>query len=169
MKDIIIIHGAPGTGKTSACLELQKQLDYPPYLELDRLRRFHMDPAWLNVSSKDEEMGLLNMISMTKNYSDNGYHNIIVSHLKEFQLTRFIEHFTNQNYVIISLVVSDDQVLKKRVLTETRDSGFRDYREAIQRNKDIKSRKPYVHEIRLDNTRNSPSQTVKQIMEYIKQ
>lgn len=167
MKDIIIIHGAPGCGKTSTCQELQKQLDYPPYLELDRLRQFHVDPEWKKASLQDERMALLNMIGMTKNYLDQGYKNLIVSHLREGQLVEFIKSFSQQNYIIISIVVSNDGILKQRVLCPTRDSGFRDYEESIDRNKKISQREILKNEHRIDNTHSDVQTTVSAIMQIV--
>lgn len=75
--DLIVIAGAPGSGKSTVCrLLLQPELD-GPLIELGRLREFRLNRAWTNASSLEEEMAFENLVGIVRNYFRNGYKNVL--------------------------------------------------------------------------------------------
>jgi adenylate kinase family enzyme len=42
--DLVVIAGAPGSGKSELCRELRKRWKMVPMVELSDLRNFHLDP-----------------------------------------------------------------------------------------------------------------------------
>lgn len=50
--------------------------------------------------------------------------------------------------------------MQNRVLTDSRDSGYRDYKAAIEWNKELIKRDSYVNEIKVDNSSDNPDETV---------
>ncbi len=166
MYDFIFISGAPGSGKTTIAKLLQKRLK-SPLIDFGNVRVFHLDREWTNTSKKEEKMSFENLTFILKNYVKNGYKNVIVTDLQDFRILQLDDIYKEYKYVIFSLVVSKDSELKKRVLDEKRDSGFRDLHKALQWNKDLLQRSPQVNEARIDNSHNSPKRTVEKITDLL--
>ncbi|CAF1662328.1 unnamed protein product, partial [Didymodactylos carnosus] len=94
--------------------------------------------------------------------------NVMVNDLRDErleQLSKYLSH-DQYRYLIITLVVSDDNLLKQRVLGP-RDSGFRNFERAIECNRNIRQRSLCVHEHKLDNTNHTPRQTADQVLQII--
>ncbi len=166
MKDIIFISGTPGIGKTSIGRMLKEKLK-SPYIDLAWLRSYHLDSKWKNANNKEEKMSLSNLRFIIRNYLKNGYKNIVITDLRSKSREKLVKSFSNTNYLIIKLIINDDKELKKRVLTESRDSGWRDYEKSIKLNKTIKERDLLENEVEIDNTHNSPNKTVKEILRHL--
>lgn len=79
------------------------------------------------------------------------------------QLSRIFK----SNYYNFSLYVLDDNELQKRVLDDSRDSGYRDYKAAIEWNKKLINRDLYKNEIKVDNSSNKPEEVVRLILNHI--
>ena len=163
--DLIIFSGAPGSGKSTVCKILQKRLNCP-LIDFGWIREFHLDREWKNANKKEEQMSFENLVFILKNYINNGYKDVIVNDLQDFRIEQIPKRFTKNRYIIISLIVKDDNELKNRVLGE-RDSGFKDFKAAISWNKKIIDRKSLKNEIKVDNTHNSPEKTVESILKII--
>lgn len=166
MFDLIFIGGSPGTGKTTIAKLLQEKLQSPA-IEYGWIRGFHLDKGWTNISEKEEIMSFENMIFILRNYIKNGYKNIIVSDFEEKRIKQLQELFPHNKYVIFSLYVDNNDELKRRVLTGSRDSGFRDYEKSIEWNKTVQERKNLPNEIKIDNTHNKPAQALQIILDYL--
>ena len=166
MYDFIFIAGSPGSGKTTITKLLQARLQSPS-IDFGVLREFHLDREWKKASDEEEKMSFENLMFILRNYVKNGYTNILVNDLQDFRIEQVPEVFKENRYVIVSLVVKDDEELKRRVLTESRDSGFRDFEQAIEWNKRIHDREQLSGEYKLDNTHNNPQQTVDQILKLL--
>ena len=70
---------------------------------------------------------------------------------------------------MFTLYLTDDAVLKQRVLTESRDSGFRDYEQSIEFNKKLRDELHFPNEHKINNTHQTPEETVSQIVKIINQ
>lgn len=165
MKDLIILSGAPGSGK-STIGELLREQEGFVLVDFGWLRQGHLDNTWSNTSEKEEGMAFDNLIYIIKNYWKNGYKNIIATDFEERRVPVLAEVFKDSNYIIISLTISDDEELKKRVLGE-RDSGFKNVEAALEWNRLLKIRPNLPHEVKLDNTHNDPRETVRQILKLV--
>ncbi len=159
MTNFIFIAGSPGSGKTTISNLLKDKLNNPPMIDFGWIREFHLDREWKNAGKKEEQMSFENLTFILKNYIKYGYKNIIVNDLQDFRIEQIPKEFSKYNYVIISLIVKDDDELKNRVLGE-RDSGFRDVKTALSWNKRIIERKNFKHEFKVDNTHRNPRKTV---------
>lgn len=162
---LIIFAGAPGSGKTTICKLLQRELN-SPLIDFGYLREWHLDSKWTNANAKEEQMAFENLVYVLKNYIKNGYSNILVNDLTEDKVAKLAKIFL-KNKIIISLIV-DDAVLRKRVVNPKRDSGFRNVEKAIEWNRKLKRRKLFENEIRVDNSHNSPKKTVKELLFILK-
>ena len=58
--------------------------------------------------------------------------------------------FSNRRVLVLSLIVTDYEVLKHRI--ETRNQGWRDVDASWQRNQATRARKPWSNELRVDVT-----------------
>lgn len=167
MIDFIFIAGSPGSGKTTISALLKTELNNPPMIDFGWIREFHLDRKWRNASKKEEQMSFENLTYILKNYIKCGYKNIIVNDLQDFRIEQIPRKFSRYNFVIISLIVKDNEELKKRILGE-RDSGFKDVKTALSWNKKIIERKNLKNEFKVDNTHSNPKKTVSTILEILK-
>ncbi len=67
MINIIIIAGSPGSGKSTVCGLLLKELD-SVWIDYGRLREFHLDREWKKADKKEEEMTFENLALILENY-----------------------------------------------------------------------------------------------------
>lgn len=167
MYNLIFINGAPGTGKSTTAELLQKELD-SPYIDFGNLRIFHLNWDWSNQSSEEEEMSFENLIYILNNYIKHKYSNVIVTDLRDYRTKQIPQLFSKNEYIIFTLIVSDDTILKKRVLNETRDSGYKDFEKAIEWNRREIDRPLLPNEIKIDNTNLTVDNVLKNILNHLK-
>lgn len=108
--DLLVIAGAPGSGKTTVCDILYAALE-SPYIDFGDVRNFHLDRQWSNQSPQEEQMSFENLVYILKNYIRYGYKNVILNDLKDFRVQQIPELFAKHNYLIASLVVESDDEL----------------------------------------------------------
>jgi chloramphenicol 3-O-phosphotransferase len=166
MADFIIIGGAPGSGKTTVSERLRTVLA-APLIDFGSLRVFHLDPTWSNASPTEEAMAFENLLFILQNYARHGYTNVIVNDLRDHRIQQLPTALAGYNFVIVTLVVTDDAVLAGRVRNPERDSGFRDVAAALDWNRDLLQRPPVENEHKLDNTLLSIAETVRGVQALI--
>jgi adenylate kinase family enzyme len=162
MKDFVIFTGAPASGKTTVAELLWKETK-SPLVDFGDLRAWHLEYDWSNANPQEEEMAFANLLFVLKNYADHGYKNVLVTDLRDDVVIRLANQLSDSNVLIVSLALSDEEELKKRVQSE-RGSGFKNVGEAIKRNRGIIARTILQNEIRLDNSHNQPSKTMADII-----
>jgi tRNA uridine 5-carbamoylmethylation protein Kti12 len=167
MPSLIFIGGAPGSGKTTVSRLLHAEFQ-SVMIDFGTLREFHLDNLWTKESDREEQMAFENLIFILKNYLRNGYQNVIVNDLKDFRIAQIPQAFETDDFLIVTLVVKDDVVLRARVLDPTRDSGWRNVEGALAWNRAVIERPAVRNEYKLDNTRLTPEDTAWEIMNLIK-
>ena len=160
--DLLVIAGAPGSGKTTVSDLLHTALQ-SPYIDFGDVRNFHLDSQWSNESPREEQMSFENLIYILKNYIRYGYKNIILNDLKDFRVQQIPELFAEHNYLVVTLVIQSDEELAARI--RNRNSGFTNVERALAWNKEIQQRPLLAGEHRIDNTYNEPRQTVDMILQ----
>lgn len=163
---LIFIAGSPGTGKTTVSKLLRDKLN-SPYIDFGWLREFHLDREWKKANEKEEQMAFDNLVFMLKNYIKNDYKNVIVTDLLEKRIAQIHELFQPDVYIIFTLTVSDDEELKRRVLEPTRDSGYRNFEEAIAWNRREMERSIFQNETKIDTIDKLPEEVTNSIIEQL--
>lgn len=167
MYDFIFIIGAQGSGKTTVARLLKDKLN-SVYIDYDWIRDFHLNNGWSNTSDSEEKMSFENLCFLLKNYAKHGYKNVIVGGFTEEKIAPILEELKDFQYIVITLILSNDEVLKQRVLTESRDSGFRGYEESIRFNNRLKNELSFPNEHKIDNTNQTPEETANEIENLLK-
>ena len=167
MTKIIFISGAPGSGKTTISNQLKIQLKDCPLIDFGWIREFHLNKSWGNATDKEEQMSFENLVFILKNYIKNGYPHIIVNDLLDKRIMEIAKIFKPTDYLIFSLVVNDDKELSQRVLDTTRDSGYKNVKDALRWNKQLINRGPVNNEFKIDNSSKNPKNAIKIILQKI--
>ena len=162
MKDLIIIHGAPGVGKTTIGRILKKQLN-GVLLDLDWIRSKHLDDAWTNCSPAEEELSYRILLRTIAEYIAYGYKDILLNSSDIVSLMSHDAFFRSIDYKIITLTAADAE-LSRRVVHPERDSGWRNPKGSVARNKVIVDRPMLPNEVRIDTTDLSPDATALEII-----
>ncbi len=168
MYDLVLLIGTSGIGKTSTGRLLEEKLNIP-YINYGWLRQFYRDINW-KTDSKEEQYAFEQLKEMLRKHIQLGYKNTVVDDLPLFRPSRVIQladHFKENKYIIISLVVNDNEILKQRVMDETRDSGFRDVEKAIKWNRELRESQLLPNEHRIDTTKKSVHEAVEEIKRLI--
>lgn len=168
MHDFIFLFGAPGVGKTTVARLLKEKLNIP-YVDYDWIRSYHLQKDWNNNSEQERKMSFENLIFIIKNYKKHGFKNVVVGGMRIYDIEKILQIFKEDNFIITTLFVKDDSILKKRVLTETRDSGWRDFKDSIEFNKKIQEELTFPNEHKIDTTTQTPEETANQIVNLLTQ
>lgn len=163
MYNFIFILGTQGAGKTTISRLLKEKLN-SVHIDYDWIRGFHLNKEWKNATDAEEEMSFENLLFLLKNYAKHNYENVIVGGFTEKNIEKVLSELKDYKNIVITLYLSNDEVLKQRVLTESRDSGFRDFEESIQFNKKLRDELHYPNEHKVNNTNQTPEETTNQIV-----
>ena len=166
MASVIVISGAPGSGKTTITKLLHQHFQ-SVMIEIGWLRQYHLDPLWLKASPREEAMSFENLVFILRNYLKNDYDYILVNDLEDHRIQQIPSLFEPHQFIIISLVILDDEVLKCRVLDPDRDSGYRDHRTAVISNHALMDRPLLTNEYKFDNTSTDLEEACRKIIDLI--
>lgn len=166
MTDLLVVAGAPGSGKTTIARLLHAELG-GAYIDFGYLREFHLDNGWSNASPREEAMAFENLLYVIRNYFRHGYAPVIVTDLLDFRVQEIPVHFRHDDFVIATLVVHDDAELKRRVLIPERDSGYRDFASSLAWNRSLIERPAVQNEVKIDNTLTDPAGAVGRILALV--
>ena len=167
--DFIIIHGAPGTGKTTVAKIISEELK-SPWIEFGTIPEFRYLTPDMPISMEDEqEIVFETLMATCKIYNKHGYKNFILTDFdfNDKKLLDVVEEFKDKNYLIINLFLSNDEIIKDRVLTRDNGNNFRDYESAIELNQRIINSPLLPNEYRIESSK-PLEQVVADIYEIIK-
>ncbi len=165
--DIIFIAGAPGTGKSSVAHALQKKLASPCF-EFGWIPEFRQKGAKTISYQEEEGIAFENLVLVTKNYVKHGFGNTIITDLEDKRILELHRNFSKEKYILFVLTISDDEILKSRVMDKARTSEYRDVKSAIKINQEILARPLLKNEVRIDTTKISLPKVVKEILNHLK-
>lgn len=149
--DFLFLHGAPGAGKSSVARRVHERLG-TPYFEFGWIPEFRQLRHEALTYEQEEALSFENLALVLKNYRRRGFDRIVVTDLRDPIVRRVPRVFARTNWALLTLTLSDDELVKARVLDETRSSGYRDWEEAIALNRLYQTRPLLPRETRLDVT-----------------
>ena len=164
--DFVFIAGAPGSGKSTVAQALQERLGSPLF-EFAWIPEFRLPVP--DSHAREEQLSFENLCGVIKNYVRHGYRNILITDLDDRRFREIPRRFQRYDYLIVTLVITDDESLKRRVLNESRSSGYRDWEAALEHNRKIMGRGLLRNEVRVDNTSQTVKVTVEEIIGYVNQ
>jgi predicted kinase len=157
MPGIIVIGGAPGTGKSTLALALRDALG-SPWIDFGRLREFHLKRDWSNQSPAEEQMTFENLISISRNYLRHGYANVIIDDLQDARVQQMPTVLHDLPLHILTLFVTDPSVLRRRLAS--RSDGWTNADAAIEWNQRVIQRPCVRCEWKIDVTTKSPAEVL---------
>lgn len=164
---VIVIHGAPGSGKSSTAVLLHKKLR-SPWFEFGWIPEFrnlnpHTEISW----EQETEISFENLILVVKNYIRHGFKNIIITDINfDSQILRLPEVFDGLEYKLFTLY-ADDDTLKNRILTRNNGNTFCDWESSLKTNALLTSRPLLQNEIRICTDNITAAEVTNKIMEEL--
>jgi len=166
MKKIIFIAGAPGVGKSTISALLHKKHGFP-VIDFGRMIITHLD----NIRSANVEnishqkMSFEIFMKAIECHIKYGFFPVIVNDLRDTQVQQIQEYFSDTDYIIISLYVTNKEELETRILSVSRDEdSFQNASEAWAWNESLRKRSAFHNEHKIDITQTDPSKTVDEIL-----
>jgi adenylate kinase family enzyme len=160
--DIVVIVGAPAAGKTTVAKALRQELG-GAHIDMGVFREMYLDPAWTAANPAEAQMAFELACHTARTFVQNRISPVFLVDLCPEHLPQLERQFGQHSYAIVSLTVSDRGILAGRMAHPARDSGFRDIEAAWAWNQSELGREPLPHEVRLDTTESSVSETTARI------
>lgn len=165
--DIVILRGAPGSGKSQTAKSLSKYFPKGVRLEVDTIRQMVISVDWKN---QQEHINMLQVsMGLVHDFLQQDFGPVIV--VDTFSGDKIIKYLetlrsldSNLCIKIFGLYVTDDE-LKKRLELRSSDE-FRDFAICKKLNGDVKRIK-YEGEIQIDTTGLTANQTAENIFKYL--
>jgi broad-specificity NMP kinase len=160
---VIVIHGAPGCGKTTTASKLN-ELYKSPWFEFGWIPEFrHLNPHTEMSFKDEEEMTFETLMLVVKNYIRHGFENIILSDLNDIRLLQIPDEFKDFDYIIFTLYSDDDDVIKERILNRDNGNEYKNYNAAILLNTNIKRRMKLPNEYMIRSDDKTPDEVIREI------
>jgi thymidylate kinase len=164
--DFIFIHGAPGTGKSTLAWALQHHLQSPCF-EFGWIPEFRVKRDSTITWEEEESLSFENLTLVVKNYVRHGFEKIIITDLRDHIIQTIPEVFARFSYRQVTLWMDNDELLKSRVLEESRSSGYRNWQESLEINGTIMARDLMPNEVRFNSEALSVDQLVLRVLETL--
>ena len=164
MNELIILAGAPGSGKSTLGHGLKDALD-SVFIDYGQLRKFHMDPFWIKKGDTEEALAFENLLFVIRNYFDKGWKPVIVSDLPFFRTAELATAFPDNRTMVITLMISDEELARR---VELRSEGWKDMGRIMEWNRQVRESAPLPQEVRIETTGLQKEETLNKALAYLK-
>lgn len=164
--DFVFIHGAPGSGKSTLAWALQNYLQSPCF-EFGWIPEFRVKRDSTITWEEEESLAFENLTLVAKNYIRHGFEKIIITDLRDHIIRSVPAVFAGHSYRLVTLWMDNDELLKSRVLEESRSSGYRNWQESLEINRTILARGLMPNEVRLNSAESNLDQLVARVLETL--
>lgn len=165
MHDLIILAGAPGSGKSTLGYGLKGALD-GVYIDYGHLRKFHMDPEWNKKGDAEEALTFENLLFIVQNYLSRGWKPVIVSDTPFYRTPELAAAFPESKVCVVTLMTSDEE-LARRIAERT--EGWKDLGRILEWNKAVRESTPLPNEVRIETTGFPREETLARTLQYLRQ
>jgi hypothetical protein len=116
---------------------------------------------------EEEFLSVENLTLVVKNYVRHGFEKIIITDLRDHIIQTIPEVFAGFSYRLFTLWIDNDDLLKSRVLEESRSSGYRNWQESLEINRTILARGLMPNEVRFNSEQLSVERLVAGVLETL--
>jgi chloramphenicol 3-O-phosphotransferase len=166
VRTFIFLAGAPGAGKSTVAAILQRRLGTPLF-EFGWIPEFRNTGTRVISYTEDESLAFENLTLVLKNYARHGFANILITDLEDKRIEQLGSVFQGFSFMIVALRVLDEDELRRRVMDESRPSGYRDWREAVRINRRLLARPPFPSEHFIDIAAESAAEVADTMLELM--
>lgn len=163
---VILMNGAPGTGKTTVSALLHEAWKCP-WFEFGWIPEFrHLNPHTQITYEEEEQLSFENLMLVTRNYLRHGYARVLISDLRPEKVLEAADALCDCDVRVITLY-ADEQTIRHRVRTRNNGNTYRDEDAAVKINAQILSASPRACEMRMDTGCISPEEVARRICESL--
>jgi len=164
VRTFIFLAGAPGSGKSFVAAALQRKLGTPLF-EFGWIPEFRNTGTRIISYEEDESLAFENLALVLRNCARHGFRNIIVTDLENKRIEHLGRVFRDFDFVIATLRVIDEAELRRRVMDESRSSGYQDWQESVRNNRQLLLRPPFPNERFIDVCTESIEEVADRVLE----
>lgn len=163
---IILLNGAPGSGKTTISALLHEKLRCP-WFEFGWIPEFrHLNPHTEITYEEEEALSFENLMLVCGNYMRHGFEHLLISDLRPELVCKAADALQAYHPIIITLY-AEEETLRHRVLHRQNGNDYRNADEAAEINRHILSSSLLKNERRIDTSVHTPESICRMILSQV--